>query len=74
MEHDDVHDRASFALFATQLRAEIENPSLQVNWENIDLASFLEAMAAWARDAQEPADTNPWRHAAGILAAAAVYE
>ncbi|WP_303761754.1 DUF7660 family protein [Sphingobium yanoikuyae] len=74
MEHDDVHDRVSFALFATQLRAEIDNPSLSANWENIDLASFLDAMAAWARDAEKPADSNPWRHAAGILAAAAVYE
>jgi hypothetical protein len=74
MEHDDVHDRESFALFATQLRAEIENPYSRVNWENIDLASFLEAMAAWARDVQESADTNPWRHAADVLAAAAVYE
>ncbi len=44
------------------------------NWENVDLRTYLEAIAAWANDWREPADSKPRRHAAGILAAGSVYE
>ncbi|WP_152536400.1 DUF7660 family protein [Sphingobium sp. C100] len=74
MEHDEVHDHSSFAQYVTQLRAELDDPSRQSDWENVDLREFLSAMAAWATDWDTPADENPWRHAAGVLAAASVYE
>jgi hypothetical protein len=35
---------------------------------------MLEAMAAFAKDWQKPAETNPWRHAANLLVAASIYE
>lgn len=74
MEHDEVHDRVSFARYVAQLRAEIDDPASSTEWENTDLGSFLDAMSAWARDWHETADENPWRHAAAVLTAAAIYE
>jgi hypothetical protein len=74
MEHDEVHDHRSFAQYVMQLRVELDDPCRQSDWENVDLQGFLNAMAAWAIDYDKPADGNPWRHAAGVLAAASVYE
>ncbi|WP_404338431.1 hypothetical protein AB2M62_05905 [Sphingomonas sp. MMS12-HWE2-04] len=74
MEHDDVVDQTTFARYVSSLRAELDDPSGSGKWENVDLRSFLEAMAAWSNDWSEPADSNPWRHAARILAAALIYE
>jgi hypothetical protein len=74
MEHDDVQDQTSFAKYVATLRAQLDDPERRDEWENIDLASFLAAIAAWANDWKEPANTNPWRHAADILTAATIYE
>ena len=74
MEHDQVHDQGSFADYVRQLRAELNDPESAARWENITLADFLGAMEAWARDWKEPAQKNPWRHAADALTAAAMYE
>ncbi len=74
MEHDDVQDQASFAKYVAQLRAELDNPDRFAEWENTDLRTFLDAMAAWAADWGKPANINPWRHAADVLTAATVYE
>jgi hypothetical protein len=74
MDHGDVLDRASFAKYVAQLRAELADPDRRAEWENIDLPSFLKAMAAWAEDQREPANNNPWRHAAEVLTAATIYE
>ena len=74
MGHDDVYDQTTFARYVSRLRAELDDARCVANWENLDLRTYLEAIAAWANDWREPADSNPWRHAAGILAAASVYE
>ena len=65
---------ASFAKYVAQLRAELDDPVRQAEWENTDLRSFLSAMAAWATDWHESANSNPWRHAADIMTAATIYE
>lgn len=74
MEHNDVVDQTTFARYVLSLRAELDDTSGVGKWENIDLRSLLQAMAAWSNDWREPADSNPWRHAASILAAASIYE
>ncbi len=50
MEHDEVHDRDSFIRYVARLRAEFGDPGRGWNWENQDLASFLEAMQAFVTD------------------------
>jgi hypothetical protein len=74
MNYNQVHDAASFADYLSQLHAELDDPSGKQAWENTTLPSFLEAMEAWARAWPHPADGNPWRHAANLLAAASIYE
>ncbi len=74
MERDQVHDKISFASYVRHLRAELADPERAVGWENVTLPDFLEAMEAWARDWNEPAQQNPWRHVADVLTAATLYE
>ena len=74
MEHDEVHDRASFVKYVAALRAQLADPVASTEFENVDLLSFLEAMQAWATDWRKSADGNPWRHAADVLTAALIYE
>ena len=74
MEHDEVHDKASFARYVAGLIAELDDPILSLKWENTDLRSLLEAMEAWASDMNKPANPDPWRHAADVLRAAMIYE
>jgi hypothetical protein len=52
------------------------------SWENSDLASFLEAMAAWSQSmegfyentGEDIASVTPWRMLADLLMAGRVYE
>ncbi|MDQ3143302.1 MAG: hypothetical protein M3Q57_00280 [Pseudomonadota bacterium] len=74
MEHDAVHDKASFAQYVAQLIVELDDPVLSRKWLNADLRSFFEEMEAWASDSIEPANPNPWRHAADVIGAARIYE
>jgi hypothetical protein len=74
MTPDEVHDPATFARFVSNLRLTLDNPDLAGDWENRELSRFFKAMSAWAIDWPKPADSNPWRHAADLLAAAAIYE
>jgi hypothetical protein len=74
MTSDEVHDSATFAQFVSNLRLTLDNPDLAGDWENPELSRFLEAMSAWTIAWPNPADSNPWRHAADLLAAAAIYE
>ena len=72
MDAERVGDRDAFLDFVTAMRGELHNGA--ESWENVDLATFLEAMAAWVRDWQGPFDANPWKHAAALLQAGAFYE
>ena len=74
MNHTDVHDKASFTRYVASLIAELDDPVESRQWENTDVRSLLEAMEAWASDTEQPADPNPWRHAAEVLKAARMYE
>lgn len=74
MDHNQVQDQASFVEYVAQLRAELDDPDKRLEWENLDLPNFLDAIGAWASDWNEPAHANPWRHAADILTAATIYE
>jgi hypothetical protein len=74
MDTDQVQDAASFAEYLSQLRSELEEPNGGHGWENTTLPTFLEVMEAWARAWPHPADDNPWRHAANLLASASIYE
>ncbi|MGV7119807.1 DUF7660 family protein [Sphingopyxis sp. 550A] len=69
-----MYDKASFVTYVRQLRDELDDPDKRLEWENLDLPNFLEAIVAWATDWKEPANSNPWRHAADILTAATIYE
>jgi hypothetical protein len=75
-----VQTREDLAAFVVALKADLDaNPG---EWTNVDLASFLEAMAAWVQDmegyyqnrGQKPSDVSPWRTVADVLMAARIYE
>jgi hypothetical protein len=75
-----VHSREDLAAFIRALLCQLrEKPE---DWENQDLASFLEAMAAWIEDMEgyykgrgEAVPKQPtWKTIAQILLAARVYE
>lgn len=59
-----------------------ESSSASKDWENEDLPSFLEAMAAWIEDMdgyyqnrREPTPSQPsWKTIGEILKAATIYE
>ena len=77
---EQVRDPADFAVFSCALLKDLkEKPE---EWENCDLASFLEALGAWVEDmngyyhAKEGAiPLQPsWKMLARILLAAKVYE
>ncbi|GAA2849705.1 hypothetical protein EDC40_101292 [Aminobacter aminovorans] len=72
MGPETVYDKDSFLRFLDAMRGELSAGA--GNWENIDLASFLEAMAAWVDDWDSPARDNQWRHAAELLRSGASYE
>ena len=77
---EDVDNRAALAASIRSLRrSHAANGS---SWENADLPSFLEALAAWIDDAdgwysnagrELPADGN-WTFFAQALRAATIYE
>ena len=69
---EQVSDCDSFVEFVTSMRNQLQAGSEA--WENIDLAAFLEAMAAWAHDWQGPFEANPWKHAAVLIQVGAIYE
>lgn len=69
---ETVHDKDSFIEFLGAMRSELGAGSK--DWVNVDLDSFLEAMAAWVSDWHSPAHSNPWRHAAQLLLSASAYE
>lgn len=75
-----IHGREDFVRFVQTLSYDLhERPA---SWENGDLASFLEAMAAWVGDmdgyyrnrGEIPPDQPSWRTMAQSLLAAKVYE
>jgi hypothetical protein len=68
------------ATLVSELRADFgANPA---GWENADLGSFFDAMAAWVRDVdgydqnagQALSALSPWRVMADLLVAARIYE
>lgn len=72
MDAERVHDKATFLEFVAAMRNELHAGA--EGWASIDLAGFLEAIAAWADDSSCPADPNPWRHTAALMRAGALYE
>lgn len=72
--------RDDFIAFLECLRAEYQQN--RSTWSNRDLGSFLDALAAWARDAdgyyrnagEAPDALSPWRVAAEAMLAARTYE
>lgn len=81
--HDDVErieTREDLATFVELLRLDYErDPD---GWENSDVASFLEALAAWTADMPgyfetrglDPTDVPLWRLVGMMLLAARSYE
>jgi hypothetical protein len=75
-----VQTRSDLAAFVADLRADFE--ANRSEWTNENLASFLDAMAAWISDmegyyknaGQDPTALPPWRIVADILMAARIYE
>ena len=75
-----VQSRGDFVAFVRELvRDHADHPE---QWENGELTSFLEAMAAWVSDmdgyymnrGEVPPEQPAWRTFAEILMAASVYE
>ena len=71
IDAEEVEDSQSFLAYLAGMRSELQNGA--GDWENVDLPSFLEAMAACVKDAGV-GDANPWRHTAKLLRAGALYE
>ena len=76
---DAVDSREFFVRLVRALLSELE--SGEAEWENTDLASFLDAAAAWTEDMDgyysnqgEPVPDPDWRAFARILVAATIYE
>jgi hypothetical protein len=75
-----VQTREDLTAFVAELNADFDDN--RGAWTNADLASFLEATAAWVQDmdsyyqntGQRLADLPPWRIVADILMAARNYE
>jgi hypothetical protein len=75
-----TESRSDFVAFVRALRRSFEEDPAQ--WENQDLSSYLDALAAWVEDMdgyfqgteQEPPDRPSWKLLAQMLAAARVYE
>ncbi|HZT82113.1 MAG TPA: hypothetical protein VFA26_17935 [Gemmataceae bacterium] len=75
-----IQSRHDLAVFVDALREHLRHHPEE--WENRDLPSFLEAMAAWVEDMDgyfktrgEPVPDQPtWQTLAQILLAAKVYE
>ena len=75
-----VQTRDDLAAFVAELKADFD--ANRGNWTNVDLSSFLEAMAAWIQDmdgyyqntGQKQSELPPWRIFADILMAARMYE
>jgi hypothetical protein len=75
-----VKTREDLARFIKELKVDLLNHSN--DWENADLASFLDAMAAWIKDmdgyykntGQKQQDITQWRFITDMLMASRVYE
>jgi hypothetical protein len=74
-----IQNPRDLAAFVLNLNADLaQHPE---RWENRDLASYLEAMAAWLEDSNGrpdilgvTADPGAWRVVAEVLLAASMYE
>ena len=77
---EDVTTREDLAAFVSLLLEDCEANADE--WQNSDLPSFLEAMAAWIQDMDRYYDAErldmekltPWRLIADILEASRIYE
>jgi len=75
-----VQSREDLVAFIEALKADLE--ANRGDWANADLASYLEAMAAWIRDmngyyqntGQNLPELPPWKILADILMGARMYE
>jgi hypothetical protein len=74
MDPSFVYDRNTFVEFLRHMSNSLADPLSAAEWENTDLATFLEAMEAWTSDWKKPLPDNPWQLAATVLAAAKIYE
>ncbi|MDW9479005.1 hypothetical protein GOB57_09995 [Sinorhizobium meliloti] len=72
MDIENVIDQQSFLEYLASMRADLENGA--VEWASADLASYLEAMSAWIIDSAPQGESNPWKLAAILLRAGAIYE
>lgn len=79
-EANGVHGRRGLSAFLSAASRDfVENPE---DWENADIPSFLEAMAAWVidcdgffrRNGESPPSDDVWATIAKVVAAARVYE
>jgi hypothetical protein len=81
--HESIRSVSSseeLAAFIVALRSDFDEN--RQDWENVDLPSAFEAMAAWLRDMQRAknqrseslATVNPFQLCAQVLYAAKVYE
>jgi hypothetical protein len=75
----EIKSKAELAAFIAELESDLKNhPD---GWENITLENFLEAMGAWAQDANLGTNIptswdrpEAWSLAATLLLAASIYE
>ena len=68
---DAVNSRESFLAFVETLLAEFQTDA--VDWENVTTDRFLEALLAYAHDAEVVAQPS-WRTFALLLRAGTMYE
>ncbi|MBL8203353.1 MAG: hypothetical protein JNM09_03930 [Blastocatellia bacterium] len=69
---ESISSREDFMRFLEALIADYGNSTDE--WENTSIEHFLEAMHAWATDAQRLRDDPSWRDFAHLLLAGKRYE
>lgn len=79
-----IQSREDFVAFVQALVRDLEHPAGGEGWENLNLARYLEAVAAWAGDVDierfyqhlgKPAPREPgWNFIGQMLYAAKMYE
>lgn len=80
IEATDVVDRATLVTFVDRLSRDLA--ANEAGWENVELTTYLEAMAAWIRaipaleknTGQDFESMSKWQLIAAILDAARIYE
>ncbi|MEH7452795.1 DUF7660 family protein [Gottfriedia acidiceleris] len=69
---ENVKTKNDFIMFVESLRSDLNTN--EVEWENVTLEAYLEAMKAWMTDTDRLSDSPSWKDFAVILLSGRFYE